>query len=91
MSSSALNDLVNNFLKNKPIHDKKEFNNNNIKLLSRKEKYPYDCMNCFEKFNGTSVPTEEKFCSILDDEYICDKDYNHVCLHAKVILGSSKR
>ena len=72
MSSSALNDLVNNFLKNKPIHDKKEFNNNNIKLLSRKEKYPYDCMNCF-------------------DEYMCDKDYNHVCLHEKVVLGLSKR
>ena len=39
--------------------------------------HPYDCMDCFEKFNQTEPPTEEQFYSVLDDQHITNGEYNH--------------
>ena len=39
--------------------------------------YPYDYMDCFNKFNDTQLPSKEDFYSILSDEHISDEDYKH--------------
>ena len=32
--------------------------------------YPYDYMDCFEKFNQMELPTKEQFYSILNDQHV---------------------
>ena len=49
----------------------------NINLMARKGVYPYDHMDSFEKFNKTELPTKEDFYSILNNEHITDKQYEH--------------
>ena len=39
--------------------------------------YPYDYMDCFEKFNQTELPTKDEFFSILNDQHITNKEYDH--------------
>ena len=45
--------------------------------MSQKVIYPYDCMDSFEKFYQTELPSTEQFYSILNDEHISEKDYEH--------------
>ena len=45
--------------------------------MSQKGIYPYDFMDCFEKFNQTKLPTKEDFCGILNDENVTDEEYEH--------------
>ena len=54
-------------------------NSNLIKfiLLLRKGVYPYEYMDSWEKFNETSLPSKEDFCSNLNMEDIDDTDYRH--------------
>ena len=49
----------------------------NTKLVIRKGVYPYDYMNCFEKFNDTELPAKELFYNKLNDTHISDDDYKH--------------
>ena len=49
----------------------------NINLMARKGIYSYDHMDSFEKFNKTELPTKEDFYSILNNEHITDKQYEH--------------
>ena len=54
-----------------------KFSNNNIDkftFLLRKGIYPYEYMNEWEKFNETSFPEKEKFCSKLNIEDVADAD-----------------
>ena len=57
-----------------------EFSKNNINkfiLLPRKSVYPYEHMDEWEKFNETTLPEKEEFCSNLNVEDITDADYVH--------------
>jgi len=46
-----------------------------IGSIPRKGIYPYDYIDCFEKFNETSLPTREKFYNKLNDTHISEEDY----------------
>ena len=47
-----------------------EFTGKRLNLMSRKGMYPYDYMDCFEKFDQTELPTKEQFYSILNDQHV---------------------
>ena len=40
--------------------------------------YPYDYIDCFEKFGQTELPTKEQFYSILNDQHVTNEEYDHV-------------
>ena len=50
---------------------------NNFFLLLRKDVYPYEYMDTWEKFNETSLPDKEAFYCKLNKEGITDDDYAH--------------
>ena len=56
--ASSLEKLVNN-MENHKFYVKKEFNKTD--LISRKGVYPYDYMDCFDKFSEEKLPPKEKF------------------------------
>ena len=45
--------------------------------MSQKGAYPYDYMDCFEKFYQKELPTKEQFYSILNDHHVTNEEYNH--------------
>ena len=47
-------------------------------LLLRKGLYPYECMDSWEKFDETPLPSKEDFYSKLNLEDISNEDYVHV-------------
>ena len=49
--------------------------NNKFTLFLRKGVYPYEYMDDWEKFNETSLPEKEDFCSHLNMEDITGADY----------------
>ena len=46
-------------------------------MLLRKGVYRYECMDSWEKFDETSLPSKEDFYIELNLEDISDKDYAH--------------
>ena len=48
-----------------------------IKFILRKGVYPYEYMDNWERFDETSLPNKESFCSNLNMENIDDIDYRH--------------
>ena len=50
---------------------------NKFILLLRKGVYPYEYMDSWERFNGTSLPHKKAFYSKSNLEDITDKDYAH--------------
>ena len=57
-----------------------EFCNKNLNkfiLLLRKDVYPYEYMDNWERFDETSLPNKESFYSNLNMENIDDIDYRH--------------
>ena len=74
--SSSLDKLVSNIPKEALIYTSQTFKNEKLDLMSKKGVYPYDFMDSFEKFNE-KLPSKEDFYSILNDEHITDKDYQH--------------
>ena len=46
--------------------------------MKEKGVYPYDYMDSFSKFNDTQLPSRRDFYSLLTDESIEDKEYEHV-------------
>ena len=57
-----------------------KFSNNDINkfiLLLRKDFYPYEYMNDWEKLSKTTLPDKEKFYSNLNIDDITDVDYMH--------------
>ena len=45
--------------------------------MSQKGLYPYDYMDCFEKLNQTELPTKDEFFSVLNDQHITNREYDH--------------
>ena len=50
-------------------------NHNKFSLLLRKDVYPYEYMDCWEKFKEESLPDKESFYSEVNNEHITDEDY----------------
>ena len=76
--ASSLAGLVDNLARSgmeKFQNLKKEFKH--FELLTQKGIYPYDYMNCLEKFSETQLPIKEDFYSKLNDCNITDKEYKH--------------
>ena len=48
-----------------------------FQLLCRKGVYPYEYMDCFERFKETQLTPYEKFYSTLSVEHISETDYQH--------------
>ena len=70
-----------------------KFSNNDINtliLLLRKDIYPYEYMDEWEKFNETSLPKKDDFYSNTNMEIITDSDYNHakkICNDFEILLN----
>ena len=75
--SSGLDKLVNNIPREAFKYTSQIFKGKKLNLMVQKGIYPYDCMDSFEKFNETKLPTKDEFYSILNDEHISNEDYQH--------------
>ena len=75
--SSSLDKLVNNLPKEDLKYTSKVFKGKRLDLMSKKGVYPYDYMDSFEKFDQEELPKKEDFYSILNDQNISDKEYDH--------------
>ena len=51
--------------------------NNKFILLLRIAVHSYECIDNWERFNGTSLTDKKAFCSEFNSENITDKDYAH--------------
>ena len=74
--SSSLEKLVSNLPNDALNYTSEEFQDEKLKLMSQKGVYPYDYMDSFDKFNE-KLPTKENFFSIMNNENISNKDYQH--------------
>ena len=74
--ASSLDSLVKNLGKDKLHHVRREFDGKTDFIL-RKGVYPYDCMDCFDKFSETKLLPKEKFYNRLNETHISDEDYDH--------------
>ncbi|XP_028416044.1 uncharacterized protein LOC114539626 [Dendronephthya gigantea] len=78
--NASLEKLVSNLAKDGvekfPIL-KKYIDSDKISLLLRKGVYPYDYMDCIERFEKPILPPKESFYNVLNDEHISDEDYAH--------------
>lgn len=53
----------------------KKYGGENWEILTKKGIYPYEYMDIWEKINKTSLPSQEKFCSILNGSGITHEEY----------------
>ena len=74
--SSSLDKLVSNLLRESLKYTSQKFKGKKLELMAQKGVYPYDYMDSFNKFDE-KLPTKEEFYSILNDEHISNKDYEH--------------
>ena len=75
--SSSLDNLVKNLPDEAFNYTKHEFKKEQFNLMKQKGIYPYDHMDCFDRFNETKLPVQQDFYSILNNEHISDKQYKH--------------
>ena len=75
--AASLDSLVNNLPKDDFINLGSYYSGDNFNLLTKKGVYSYEYMVSFEKLEETKLPPKEKFYSMLNDENISDKDYEH--------------
>ena len=67
-------DLIKRFVSTHKFYNK---DLNKFILLLRKGLYPYECMDSWERFNETSLPSKEDFYIYLNMKNIDDIDYRH--------------
>ena len=72
-----MSDLADDLPKDSFYHTKKEFGTEYLELITRKDVYPYDYMDDFNKFKEEGLPSIENCYSKLTSENISDCDYNH--------------
>ena len=78
--SSSLYSLVNNLAKgDHKFWGFEEYSDKQHELLIRKEIYPYEYMNSWDRFNETKLPSKELFYSNLNMSGVSDKEYEHAC------------
>ena len=75
--STSLDKLVSNLPKKDLKYTSEMFTGDKLSLMSQKGVYPYDYMDCFEKFNQTELPTKEQFYSVLNSQHITNVEYDH--------------
>ena len=75
--STSLDKLVSNLPKEDLKYTSEVFTGDKLSLMSQKGMYPYDYMDCFEKFNLTELPTKDEFFSILNYQHITIREYDH--------------
>jgi hypothetical protein len=75
--SCSLDKLVNNLDKNKFKELGKHFPRKHLDLLTKKLPYPYEYMDCIEKYDETCLPPKELFYSSLKKEHITNDDYKN--------------
>ena len=75
--SSSSERLVSNLPNEAFKHTREEVGVVKTMVMKRKGIYPYDFMDCFEKFNRVEHPTREEFYSILTDGHVKDEDYEN--------------
>ena len=68
--SSSLDKLISNLPKEAFKYMPEEFTGKKLSLMSQIGVYPYDYMDCFEKFNQMKLPIKELFYSILNDQHV---------------------
>ena len=76
-TSSSLDKLIRNPPKEAFKYTSEEFTGKKLSLMSQKGVYPYDYMDCFEKFDQTELPAKEQFCSVLNDQHVTNGEYDH--------------
>ena len=80
--STSLENLIENLSADGLTHFKhfrETFRDDEVaKLLLRKNVYPYDHMDSFERFTETQLPPKDAFYNRLKKEHISDEDYTHV-------------
>ena len=69
--------LVSNLPKKHLKYTSEMFTGDKLSLMSQKGMYPYNYMDFFEKFNVTRLPTKDEFFSILNDQHIANREYDH--------------
>ena len=74
--SSSLDKLVSNLPKESLKYTSQQFKGEQFNLMTRKGVYPYDYMDNFDKFSE-KLPQKEDFFSIMNNEHISNKDYQH--------------
>ena len=75
--STSLDKLVSNIPKEDLKYTSEEFTGDKLSLMSQKGVYPYDYMDCFEKFSQSKLPTKDEFFSVLNDQHITNREYHH--------------
>ena len=78
--NASLEKLASNLAKdgdNKFPTLKNYIDSDKVPLLLRKGVYPYDHMDCVERFEESTLPPKESFYNVLNDEQVSDEDYAH--------------
>ena len=76
--SSSLDKLVSNLPNNVFQYTSSEIKNDKmLNILKRKDFYPYDYMDSFDRFDEEKLPNKDDFFGILNGEHITDKNYKH--------------
>ncbi|XP_063913294.1 uncharacterized protein LOC135129955 [Zophobas morio] len=79
--SSSLDSLVKNLTPDQLLITKSYFSNvKNFPLLTRKQVFCYEYLDCWDKLSKTKLPEKHYFYSSLHDEHISDEDYAHAKL-----------
>ena len=66
-----------NFPITKQIFSQKNLTESDFDLLLQKQIYPYDYIDCFEKFEEPNLPKKNFFYNLLRFEEISNENYNH--------------
>jgi hypothetical protein len=75
--ASSLDNLSKNLEKHQFVESSKYFPKEHLNLITRKLAYPYEFMDCLEKYQETQLPPIEMFYSSLNNEHVNENDYEN--------------